>query len=165
MTPKLQFVQKLNIISYTHTHTHQLTLRESHLGVLLWFACLKFFIHQCRKMNNTQPLMTTHKKCTTRVICKPRRHHLLGTRLNRLRTKHWQRQKAENWITTSSSFPHIFPPSPSKPASRETLGLPLQPSERQANPTVDPQEEMGSAWVRWGGDPALGRRKIEPYRD
>lgn len=105
----------------------------------------------------------TADKYTTGFIYKTQQHHLLGTHLYKLLTKCWQREKAENWITVSSSFPNFsFFFCASKLASHETAGLHLESSERWVNPTMEPQEGKGSASLRRGGNPILERREIEP---
>lgn len=104
---KLQFVQKLEIMSF---RLPPVNFREKSSGGSALICLL--LIHQCGMMQNTKLLMTPHTHTHTYTqpdSCTNRRHHLLGTHLNKLRTKHWRREKAENWITMSPSFPLFFP--------------------------------------------------------
>lgn len=80
-------------------------------GKVIWGCAgpLEIFIHQCGIIHNAKKkLMTAHTYTHRDSFTKPGYSISWEPIYTKHRTQHRQREKAENWITASPSFPLLF---------------------------------------------------------
>lgn len=121
-----------------------LTFRKSHPGTLI---CLLENFHSPVWNNAQHSSARDHTQIHLQTTATSSPGNPFKQASNKTPAK---RKKAENWITTSPSFPLFSPLLPLSSLHVRQRDSFLLSSEKRANPTADPHGEKGGV-LPWGG--------------